>query len=143
MTTFVRNRRNNTVVLNPTIYRRLFRLPPRDYCTFNAWLQLSSLRLRDGLLDGLDAFCMHSTACCNDTLVGFESPTLRKVKRLAMHVGADTAGFGDEEGTGSVVLFGPHEYERWEVNGYRTGATYPNFFIVWLTASIFGWNSQT
>lgn len=40
----------------------------------------------------------------NNPLIRFQCAPLRKVKGFAVHVGAETAGFGDEEGAGGVIL---------------------------------------
>lgn len=47
---------------------------------------------------------MHVPSGGNDAVVVLERSTLGEIERLAVHVGADSAGFRDQEGTGRVVL---------------------------------------
>jgi hypothetical protein len=72
---------------------------------FRYSLQLASLRIRDGLLDGVQDLGMHIAPSGDDAIIVLERSTLGKVERLAVHVGAYSAGFRDEERARGVVLW--------------------------------------
>ena len=61
-------------------------------------------KLLDSLLDALHGLGVYPTGGSDDTLVGAQGPSQRKVQGSAVHIGDDPTGFGDEQGTRGVVL---------------------------------------
>ena len=61
-------------------------------------------KLFDGLLDALHGLGVYPPGGSDDTLVGAQGPSQRKVQGSTVHIGDDPTGFGDEQGTRGVVL---------------------------------------